>query len=66
MNAKQVIEELSKYPGFLPVRGFMTCVITGDAEGEFEITPEEAEAQEVTDVKYRGLDIVLECGGIAA
>lgn len=66
MNIGEVIEELKKYPAHLPVRGFMTCVYYSDEHGESEINPDSTEAQEVTDIQWRGKDILLACGGLVA
>jgi hypothetical protein len=66
MNVAQVIEELSKLPPYLPVRGFMSTVYVADEFGETEVHPVDTEAQEVTDIKWRGHDVCLECDGMCA
>lgn len=67
MNVAQLIEELSKLPQHLPVRGYMTCVtVMEDTPTPHDIHPASVEAQEVTNLQWRGYDVVLECGGIAA
>lgn len=66
MNVQQVIEELQKLPQHLPVRGFNTLIHFADESGETEITPCDSEAQEVSNVQWRGHDVVLECGGMCA
>ena len=66
MNVSQLIEELQRYAPHLPVRGFMTCIYVGDELSEIEITPTHEEAQEVTNVVWRGKDVCLECDGMVA
>lgn len=66
MNVSQLIDELKKLPPYVPVRGYMTTVYVADEFGETEVHPVDTEAQEVTDVTWRGPDVVLECNGMCA
>ena len=65
MNVAEVIEELKKYPPYLPVRGFMSTVwLPNDPIGDLELHPTSEEAQEVTSIQWRGPDVVLDCDGM--
>lgn len=66
MNVAEVIEELKKYPAYLPVRAFNSTIYHCDEAGEIEIHPTDEDAQEVTAIHWRGPDIVFDCDGMCA
>ena len=66
MNVTEVIAELQKLPGHLPVRAFNSLIIDSDEGGGFEVHPTEIDAQEVTAIHWRGYDVCLDCDGMCA
>ena len=67
MTAAELIAELQKLPPYTTVRGYMsTVMLPNDPLGEIEAHADEEQAQEVTGVKWRGFDVVLECDGMCA
>jgi hypothetical protein len=63
MIIAQLIAELKKLPLHTMVRGYNTLIHYSDEGGEIDIRPDAIEAQSVTNVVWRGVDVVLECGG---
>jgi len=74
MNVAEVIEELQRLPPHTPVRAVMGLVVVSPDEAKViagcrdygEVMPADDEAQEVTAIRWRGFDVLLDCDGTAA
>jgi len=67
MTNAELIAELQKLPGYWPVRGYATTVmLPNDPLGDIEVKVDAEHAQEVTGVRWRGNDILIECHGMCA
>ena len=64
MTVDQLIRELQRWPAHTVVRAHNGLIEGDDEGGYFRYTPDETSAQEVTEVKYRGCDVVLVADGM--